>query len=253
MRRLLRSAATYLLLTPLCAHAAPAARDTELEQRCARIGAIEIQVDEVFESTTRLAAPYRIANDLHIATHDETVQQQLLFHTGDFYNRRVLDETARLLRAQRYLNEATVEPVRYNEADNTVDVLVRVHDVWTLSPGLSFGRKGGENSTKVTFEDMNFLGLGKQLTFARSANVDRTAWEIGYTDPNLFGSWWQLSADYGALSDGDSKSLSLERPFYALDTRWSAGLSAADATTDVSRYSLGHVVERLQMQQRKFE
>jgi outer membrane protein assembly factor BamA len=244
---------TLLLLAPACLQAASVARDAELEQRGARIGNIAIEVDDVFETGTHLAAPYRIANDLHISTHDTTVQQQLLFHTGDKYDRRVLDETARLLRALRYLNEASVEPVRYNEADNTVDVLVRVHDVWTLSPGLSFGRKGGTNSTRVTFDDMNFLGLGKQLSFARSSNVDRTSWEFGYVDPNLFGSWWQLSADYAALSDGDAKTLSLERPFYALDTRWSAGFSGTDATTDVSRYSLGHVVERLQMQERKFE
>jgi outer membrane protein assembly factor BamA len=253
MSRALRSAVTLSLLAPLCALAAPVARDAELEQRGARIGNVEVQVDDVFETSTHLAAPYRIANDLHISTHEATVQSQLLFHTGDKYDRHVLNETARILRALRYLNEASVEPVRYNEAENTVDVLVRVHDVWTLSPGVSFGRKGGENSSKVTFEDTNFLGFGKHLTFARSANVDRSAWEFGYVDPNLFGSWWRMSADYAALSDGDSKVLSLERPFYALDTRWSAGLSAMDQTSDVSRYSLGHVTQRLQMLERKFE
>lgn len=257
MAGFLRSAAARLslglLLAPLCAHAGPGARDADLEQRGARIGSIEIEVDDVFEHTTRLAAPYRIANNLHISTHDSTVEQQLLFHTGDVYNRRVLDETARMLRAQRYLNEASVEPVRYNEADNTVDVLVRVHDVWTLSPGLSFGRKGGENSTRLKFEDTNFLGLGKQLSLERSSNVDRTAWELGYVDPNLLGSWWRLEAGYSTLSDGSEKRLSVDRPFYALDTRWSAGVSAADGISDVSRYSLGHVVERLQMQRRQFE
>ncbi|HKU14702.1 MAG TPA: hypothetical protein VJQ52_09915 [Steroidobacteraceae bacterium] len=256
MAGMLRSA-RWLLLTPLCAPlcvtAGPVARDAELEQRGARIGNIEIEVDDVFEHTTRLAAPYRIANGLHISTHDSTVEQQLLFHTGEPYERRLLDETARILRAQRYLNEASVEPVRYNEADNTVDVLVRVHDVWTLSPGLSFGRKGGENSSRVKFQDMNFLGLGKQLSLARSSNVDRSAWELGYTDPNVFGSWWKLSAGYSSLSDGSETDFALERPFYALDTRWSAGLAALDATTDVSRYSLGHVVERLQMQERKLD
>jgi outer membrane protein assembly factor BamA len=253
MSGILRSAATLLLLTPLYAHAGPLVGDAELEQRGARIGNIQIEVDDVFENTTHLSAPYRIANDLHISTHDSTVSQQLLFHAGDVYNRRLLDETARMLRAQRYLNEASVEPVRYNEADNTVDVLVRVHDVWTLSPGLSFGRKGGANSTHVTFEDHNFLGLGKQLTFARSSNVDRSAWELGYVDPNVFGSWWRLETGYSALSDGSAKTLSLQRPFYAMDTRWSAGFLGGDATTDVSRYSLGHVVERLQMQERKFD
>ncbi len=248
-----RSAAQCLLLTPLCAYAGSSARDSELEQRGARIGIIEIQVDEVFESTTRLGAPYRIANDLHIATRDETVQHQLLFHTGDFYSRRVLDETARMLRAQRYLGEAMVEPVRYNESDNTVDVLVRVHDVWTLSPGLSFGRKGGENSTRVKFADTNFLGLGKELSLARSADVDRTAWELGYVDPNVLGSWWRLSASHSSLSDGSETEMSFDRPFFAMDTRWSAGLAARDATTSIARYSLGHTVERLQMQQRKLE
>jgi len=248
-----RIATMWLLLAPPCSHAASVALDADLEQRGARIGNIEVQVDDVFEHTTPLATPYRIANNLHISTHDGTVQQQLLFHTGDVYSRRVLDETARLLRAQRYLNEATVEPVRYNEVDNTVDVLVRVHDVWTLSPGLSFGRKGGENSARVKFEDTNFLGLGKQMSFARSSNVDRSAWELGYVDPNLFGSWWNLSAGYSSLSDGSETLLSLQRPFYAMDTRWSAGFSADDATAAVSRYALGHVVERLQMQHRGFE
>jgi hypothetical protein len=174
-----RSATALLLLTPLYTHAGPVVPDAQLEQRGARIGTIQIEVDDVFEDTTHLAAPYRLANDLHISTHDSTVSQQLLFHSGDVYNRRLMDETARMLRAQRYLNEASVEPVRYNEADNTVDVLVRVHDVWTLSPGLSFGRKGGANSTHVTFEDRNFLGLGKELSLERSSNVDPSAWELG--------------------------------------------------------------------------
>jgi outer membrane protein assembly factor BamA len=253
MAALLRNALLSLSLTPLCAQAGPLLRDADLEQRGARIGNIEIEVDDVFENTTHLAAPYRIANDLHISTHDSTVQQQLLFHTGDVYARRVLDETARMLRAQRYLNEASVDPVRYNEADNTVDVRVRVHDVWTLSPGLSFGRKGGENSARVKFADTNFLGLGKELSFARSSNVDRTAWELGYVDPNVFGSWWRLDAEYAALSDGSAKTLTLERPFYAMDTRWSAGFAGGDATSDVSRYSLGHVVERIQMQKRTLD
>jgi hypothetical protein len=248
-----RSATALLLLTPLYTHAGPVVPDAQLEQRGARIGTIQIEVDDVFEDTTHLAAPYRLANDLHISTHDSTVSQQLLFHSGDVYNRRLMDETARMLRAQRYLNEASVEPVRYNEADNTVDVLVRVHDVWTLSPGLSFGRKGGTNSTHVTFEDRNFLGLGKELSLERSSNVDRSAWELGYVDPNVFGSWWRLQAGYSSLSDGSAKTLSLQRPFYAMDSRWSAGFSGADATTDVSRYSLGHAVERLQMQERKFD
>ena len=38
-----------------------------------------------------------------------------------------------------------------------------------------------------------------------------------------------------------------------MDTRWSAGFAGTDATTDVSRYSLGKRIERLQMQERKLD
>lgn len=226
--------------------------DTDLEKRGARIGHIYIEVDDVFENTLSLSAPYRLANGLHISTHDETVRQQLLFRSGEPFHRRVLDETARLLRGQRYLNEASVTPVRYND-DNTVDVQVRVHDVWTLSPGFSFGRKGGENNTRMKFEDTNFLGLGKQVSLARSSDVDRTAWQLAYTDPHLFGSWWTLTTAYSSMSDGSEQALALSRPFYALDSRWSANLSASDQDSAVSRYSLGKRIERFNMQERQFD
>ncbi len=59
-----------------------------------------------------------------------------------------------------------------------VDVEVRVHDVWTLSPGFSFGRKGGENSTRLKFADTNFLGWANRSRMERTSDVDRTAWRL---------------------------------------------------------------------------
>jgi outer membrane protein assembly factor BamA len=217
--------------------------DGELESRRARIGKIQVIVDDVFEDSLSLSAPYRLVNSLHITTHVATVNQHLLFREGDVFNRRVLDETERLLRDQRYLSEASIETALYNE-DNTVDVLVRVHDVWTMSPGISFGRKGGENSTSVEFEDTNFLGLGKTISLGRSQDVDRSAWRLGYVDPHVLGSWWRLSAAHSTLSDGSDDELSFGRPFYSLDSRWSAGLTAIGTDATMPRYSLGKQIER---------
>ncbi|HEY5756881.1 MAG TPA: BamA/TamA family outer membrane protein [Steroidobacter sp.] len=226
--------------------------DAELEKSGATIGHISVRVDDVFEDKASLSAPYRVVNGLHISTHSETVLQQLLFRSGEPFHRRVLDETERLLRGQRYLNEASVTVLRYND-DNTVDVEVRVHDVWTLSPGFSFGRKGGENSTRLKFEDTNFLGLGKQIGMERTNDVDRTAWRLTYVDPHLLGSWWTLSTAYSSMSDGTEKALGLSRPFYALDSRWSANAGASDVDSAVSRYSLGKRIERFEMGERLFE
>lgn len=225
--------------------------DAELEARHASIGHIDIQVDDVFETNQHLSAPYRLANSLHISTRKSTIESQLLFATGAPFSRHQLDETERLLRGQRYLNEARITPVRYND-DNTVDVAVRVHDVWTLSPGLSFGRRGGANHTRAEFEDTNFLGLGKHLSLSRASNVDRTSWQLAYKDPNLLGSWWALSTSYANESDGGEKIFALSRPFYALDSRWSADLGGSDTQNTVSEYSLGHVVDRFHMHEQLF-
>ena len=243
--------------SPLVRPDAPAladgALDTEdLVRRGARIGQIHVRIDDVFEQESDLAAPYRLANSLHIATHEQTILQQLLFRTGDVYDTRVVGESERLLRAQRYLNDATITPLHYND-DNTVDVLVRVHDVWTLSPGISFGRKGGENSAGLKFEDANFLGLGKQIAAARTSDVDRDAWRLGYIDPNVLGTRWRLSAAYSSTSDGDERLLAFGRPFYSLDSRWSTNLALADTTSAVPRYSYGELVEEIGMRERSFE
>jgi outer membrane protein assembly factor BamA len=228
--------------------------DRTLEAKHARIGRIEVRVDDVFETReSRLAAPYRLANSLHISTREDTITDQLLFRAGEPFQRRLLAETERGLRDRRYLSEASVEPVRDNEDDNTVDVVVHVHDVWTLSPGISFGRKGGTNSTRFEFEDTNFLGLGKQISLERADNVDRTSTRLAYVDPNVFGSWWRLSVAHAAMSDGAADAVSLGRPFYSLDSHWSFGASYDDASTTESRYSLGHIVDQFDMQHTTFE
>jgi Omp85 superfamily domain len=255
MTRLLQLATT-LLIAPLLADSArsdePVPEDEQLQARGARIGRVAIQVDPVFEQTQPLAAPYRLANSLHIPTRERTIEQQLLFGSGQLYDRRLLDESERLLRDQRYLNDASITPVRYNE-DGTVDMVVRVHDVWTLNPGLSFGRSGGENRSSAQLEDANFLGLGKRLSLERSSNVDRTAWELGYQDPNVFGSRWKLGLGLSSSSDGSERAFALARPFYSLDCPWGVNIEAADTTSAVSRYSLGEVVQRFDMQERQFD
>lgn len=227
--------------------------DEELESLGARIANIEVRIDDVFERSASLAMPYRVANGLHIATRPSAVRAQMPFGVGDLYSRRTLEEAERVLRASRYLNDASVEPVRYNEIDNTVDVIVRAHDVWTLSPGLSFGRKGGENSTKLKFEDSNFLGLGKQIAMSRTDEVDRSGWHFMYTDPNVLGSRWRLAGAYGSLSDGSEKLLEIGRPFYSLESRSSFNALAADAVTSQARYALGEVVEKFSMRVKRFD
>jgi hypothetical protein len=125
-----------------------------------------------------------------------------------------------------------------------VDIKVITKDVWTLSPGFSFGRTGGANSTSYNVQDTNILGWGKTLQFSHGSTVDRTSNTVAWGDPNVLGSHWTSEAAYVDASDGTTRSLQIAEPFYSLDTRWSATLSGLAFDRTVSRYNLGNVVDQ---------
>lgn len=218
----------------------------QLEAKGVRVGEVHIDVDEIFDTSVpgESAAPYRWANGLHLRTREDTIRSQLLFQETEPYSQQKIEETERLLRRRRYLFDAWVEPTCYHPAEETVDVRVRVRDVWSLNPGIHFSRKGGANNTGLILEDQDFLGRGEFLSVAWDNNVDRNSLMFSYDDPQVLGSWWRGRVAYSDNSDGSFGRLDIERPFYSLDTRWSAGLGLATGDRIDSRYQLGKVLDR---------
>jgi hypothetical protein len=224
--------------------------DSELEAARARIGTVYIDPQNIFDTSRadENTALFRLADDLHIRTRESTVRNQLLFHTGETYQARLLEESERILRGTRYLQEAQIVPVAYH--DGVVDIAVVTHDVWTLNPGISFGRKGGKNTTGFEIEDLNLLGSGSQISVGRKSGVDRTSTTLLYHAPQVFGSWWTTTANYSNNSDGRTEQLTLEHPFYALDTRWATGAALLRDERIDSRYDLGEITDQFGTHQR---
>jgi len=220
--------------------------DEELVRQGARIGEVRFDARELFDAAsadedTSLA---RLGNRLHITTRQSTIEDQLLFRSGDLYQPGLLDESARILRDTRYLRDAQVRPVAFH--DGVVDVEVTTQDVWTFNPGISFGRKGGENSSGFELEELNFLGTGTALGIGFRSDVDRDSKLIHYRDRQLGSSWWDLDAGYSDNSDGRMAQFSLDHPFYCLGSRWASGVSFLDDERTDSRYDLGEVVDQFQ-------
>ena len=218
--------------------------DAELEAADAVVGEVTIVVRDLFDTSRpeENTSLFRLANRLHAETRQGTVRRQLLFAPGVRYEGRQLAETARLLRSQRYLRDAWVRPVGWH--DGEVDIEVEVQDVWTFNPGLSFGRKGGNNSTGFEIEDLNLLGTGTQVSLARKSNVDRDSTRFVLRNRHLGRSRWSFDAEWEDNSDGLLRALRVERPFYALDTRWTAGALTARREEIESRYDLGNVTDQ---------
>lgn len=224
--------------------------DASLEASGARIGTIRVVSLDIFDlDDPRENKPvYRLANRLHVETRESTLRAQLLFREGDLYSRRLLDETARNMRKLRFLREPEVRVTGVH--DGLVDIEVRSHDVWTLNPGVSFGRAGGKNRSGFELEDYNLLGFGKHLSVGYTQDVDRNKSFLRWSDPNVFGSRWTDALEIADTDDGRKLRLTAQRPFFALLATWSAGFTLLSEDSQHDRYSLGTAIDRYDVQRR---
>jgi len=208
----------------------------------ATIGAVNIINGSVFnlDDPEEDKALYRLANKLHIKTRPAVIQQQLLFRPGDPVSPRELEESERILRSNRFIQEASIEPVA--KGNGSVDVNVRTTDVWTLLPRFSLSRSGGKNHSGIGVKEMNLLGSGVQLEALYKSNVDRDSTIIKFADHNLGSSWYSLDASYANSSDGQTYQLGFGKPFYALDTKSAFGLSILEYDQVDSLYNRGEIM-----------
>ncbi len=195
-------------------------------------------------------ALYRLVNKLHIITKDHTIEKQLLLEPGDVYSARLAEESARILRDRSYLFDAQVEAV--DNKDGTVDLKVSTRDFWTLKPGFTVSRAGGENKIGVDLEELNLLGYGTSVRFGRDEDVDRTSEAFEINDPHIGNTRVRGGFEISDNSDGDLTEGSLIRPFYALDSRWSLGATGHDSDSRTAFYASGEEQAEYRQQQQLF-
>jgi len=218
--------------------------DAKLEASGAVIGKILIDNQNIFDLNNPKDDTwlFRLADRLHGRTRASIIRDQLLFKSGQRYNRRLLDESERILRADGYFYDAWIRAVSYHEGK--VDVRVTTKDVWSLNPGFNFGRSGGTNSTGVELEDINLLGSGVGVTVAHSSNIDRTSNELQVSDAHTLGTFISFIGTYADLSDGYLRELSAQEPFYALDTRWAGGFYTINDLQTDSLWDRSQIIDK---------
>ena len=180
---------------------------------------------------------YRQANRLHMVTKDHVILEQLLFDTGAQYDKRLIEESERILRRNTYLYDASIETTL--REDGVVDIAVTTKDVWTLGPDFSVSRKGGANQVRFGIEDKNLFGLGQTVRFNHEENIDRRSNSFEFSDRHLGRHWVSAYLQIADNSDGETQQLVLTRPFYALDTRWSTGTRILNNDSRDALYVLG--------------
>ncbi|MDH4094255.1 MAG: hypothetical protein OEV81_05645 [Betaproteobacteria bacterium] len=251
----MRLRATIAALLALCACTARA-QDTptagalpslaELEAAGAIIGEISIAADDVFnlDDPAENNWLFRFANHVHVQTRPGVIRNQLLFRSGEKLVAQRVEESERLLRGNRYLYEASIQPVAWR--DGVVDLEVRTRDTWSLEIGASLSSAGGTTSTGAQVREFNFLGTGMRVGLrARSTSEVTTAggtpsgvdFDVSY--PYAFDGRTTIGYTQASFDEGDGRSFNVTRPFYALDARGAGNFSTAADNRMLTQYADG--------------
>ena len=163
-------------------------------------------------------------NHLHVKTRNHIIQNLLLFEKGHSFDSLLVLESERLLRTQRYIRSANIWSVDAQTKNDSVDVVVRVLDSWSLIPNGNFS----PSRTTVQFIERNTLGLGHETQYAwrRSLSEGRTVQMIRYTIPNIKNTYINAQGFYDRDLGGNFvKGVATERIFFSPLTRWAGGIS----------------------------
>lgn len=220
----------------------------ELEAAGAVIGEIRIKTLDIFDLNDPREDNwlFRAANWLHVQSRPNIIRRQLLFASGERLSVRAIEETERILRGNQYLYEAEIRPVAWR--DGVVDLEVRTRDTWSLQPGAKVSYAGGTSSGGISLRDYNLFGTGTSFSIARrsssevsSAGGTRSAVDLDIRYPFAFDGHTTIAYGQSNFDEGTSRFLTVDRPFYALDSRLAAGASASRDDRLISSYAGGVV------------
>jgi hypothetical protein len=166
----------------------------------------------------------RTGNRLHLKTKELAINNLLLFKKNTPYSLLKIQESERIIRAQKFVNRVTITEEFATAKSDSVDITIRVLDSWSSIPKISVS--ASQNS--VGLNERNFFGIGHQFDykFTNRSSDGKTANNLAYTVPNIRNTFIKTILKYRIdLDNYYEKSIAFERPFYSPLTKWAAGIS----------------------------
>ncbi|MGE5399565.1 MAG: hypothetical protein ACM3S2_04120 [Ignavibacteriales bacterium] len=167
----------------------------------------------------------KAGNSVHLNTRAWLIKNRLLFSEGNRLVPYELAESERLLRQNSFIYDAriSVKPIR--RVKDSVDVLVLVQDIWSITGGASY--QPGDQSGKFSFRDLNFLGFGNEFTGAVKLDNGYERgwnWDGSYTFSNIGRTYVSAQLYYQSEINQQRYGFNLNRDFYSPVVRWAGGI-----------------------------
>lgn len=167
---------------------------------------------------------YKAGNNIHISTQTMAIRNLLVFRKNQPFNTLRVKESERLIRSQKYVHEVFFRVVPAGLKSDSVDILIRELDAWSIIP------QGSVSNSRLKFSltDKNIVGSGHELqsAFARNFTTGISTINTNYFIPNIKNTYISSTLHY--MVDGYknfNKSLSVDRPFFSPLAKWAAGVS----------------------------
>ena len=163
-------------------------------------------------------------NLIHIKTKKLAIQNILLIRENKPLDSLLLKESARLIRAQSYINRVAITTRLTAKNGDSVDVFIRVLDTWSLLPRFSI------SDSKVSFQlnERNFFGSGHSLNskYQKRYTDGKNAYNLEYVVPNIKNTFIITKLNYFKdLDDNYGKTIAIDRPFYSPFAKWAGGIN----------------------------
>jgi len=178
------------------------------------------------DDTTAIAQSFlsKTGNKLHIKSQQITIRNLLITRKNQPFDALRVKESERLIRSMDYVNDVSFYVTTTSENSDSVDIFIRVLDIWSLIPGGSTSTSG----TTISLADRNFLGLGHkfQNTYTRKYPEGTNAFLSDYSIPSIRSTYISTRLHYGIDKYGNyNKILGFDRPFYSPLAKWAGGVN----------------------------
>jgi hypothetical protein len=183
------------------------------------------------DSLKTRAGPFeRMLNSLAVPTREGIVRNFLLFQEGGRVAPAALADSERLLRQQSYIRDALIVALPFDEAAQTVDIVVLVRDRWPWGVQAEV-QSAARQQVAVFHRNAGGFGLNLEAEFLHDQDrrpVD--GWRTRLATVNLAGSFVDLALETRRAWDRDQTMISAARNFSYPDMRLLGGWSLVDET-----------------------
>lgn len=166
----------------------------------------------------------RAGNRMHIRTHPATIRNLLLIRQNQTVDPLLVKESERLVRSMGYISDVSFYMKVAPESSDSVDIIIRGLDKWSIVPDGSFS----SSRFVIRIKDDNFLGLGHEFQnrIVWNHSTGDNAYRTKYFIPNFRNTFINSTIQYGRDEFGNFiKNIAVDRPFVSPFTRWAAGVN----------------------------